>query len=88
MGAGTGGDAQYLFSTDILGYSDWWTPRHSKQYRDFRAEYARLQAEREGGVHASSSPTSPSGEYPQPEHVVPVADDVYDEFVDYLDSVD
>ena len=36
MGAGTGGDAQYLFSTDILGYSDWWTPRHSKQYRDFR----------------------------------------------------
>ena len=48
MGAGTGGDAQYLFSTDILGYSDWWTPRHSKQYRDFRAEYARLQAEREG----------------------------------------
>ena len=50
MGAGTGGDAQYLFSTDILGYSDWWTPRHSKQYRDFRAEHARLQAEREGGV--------------------------------------
>ena len=57
MGAGTGGDAQYLFSTDILGYSDWWTPRHSKQYRDFRAEYARLQAERDVGVHASSSPT-------------------------------
>ena len=47
MGAGTGGDAQYLFSTDILGYSDWWTPRHAKQYRDFKAEFARLQVERQ-----------------------------------------
>ena len=37
---------------------------------------------------ASSSPTSTSGEYPQPEHVVPVADDVHAEFVDYLDTVD
>ncbi|HEX6659462.1 MAG TPA: hypothetical protein VF065_15335, partial [Ilumatobacter sp.] len=81
-----GGDAQYLFSTDILGYSDWWTPRHSKQYRDFRAEYARLQAEREGAFREFVADVS-SGEYPQPEHVVPVADDVHGEFVDYLDSL-
>jgi 3-methyl-2-oxobutanoate hydroxymethyltransferase len=87
MGAGTGGDAQYLFSTDILGYSDWWTPRHSKQYRDFRAEYARLQTEREGAFSEFVTDVT-SGAYPQPEHVVPVDDDVHAEFVDYLDSLD
>jgi 3-methyl-2-oxobutanoate hydroxymethyltransferase len=86
MGAGTGGDAQYLFSTDILGYSDWWTPRHSKQYRDFRAEHARLQAEREAAFAEFVADVS-SGEYPQPEHVVPVADEVHEQFVEYLDSL-
>jgi len=86
MGAGPGGDAQYLFSTDILGYSDWWTPKHSKQYRDFRAEHERLQAEREGAFREFVADVT-SGEYPQPEHLVPVADDVHADFVAYLDSV-
>lgn len=85
MGAGTGGDAQYLFSTDILGYSDWWTPRHSKQYRDFRAEFERLQRERVGAFSEFVADVT-SGAYPQPEHLVPVDDEVYEEFVDYLDS--
>jgi len=84
MGAGTAADAQYLFSTDILGYSDWWTPRHSKQYRDFRAEYERLQAERVGAFSEFVTDVA-SGEYPQPQHVVSVADDVHAEFVEYLD---
>ena len=46
MGAGAGCDAQYLFSNDILGYTEGHIPRHSKIYRDFRAEYDRLQQER------------------------------------------
>lgn len=46
MGAGAGCDAQYLFSNDILGYTEGHIPRHSKIYRDFRAEYDRLQMER------------------------------------------
>jgi 3-methyl-2-oxobutanoate hydroxymethyltransferase len=87
MGAGTGGDAQYLFSTDILGYSDWWTPRHSKQYRDFRAEYERLQAERVAAFGEFATDVA-GGEYPQPEHLVSVSDEVFDEFVEYADSVD
>jgi 3-methyl-2-oxobutanoate hydroxymethyltransferase len=87
MGAGTGGDAQYLFSTDILGYSDWWTPRHSKQYRDFRAEHERLQGERVAAFDEFVADVS-SGEYPQPEHLVAVDDDVYSEFLDYLGKED
>src|SRR5690606_35673978 len=38
MGAGAGCDAQYLFANDILGYTEGHIPRHSKVYRDFRAE--------------------------------------------------
>jgi 3-methyl-2-oxobutanoate hydroxymethyltransferase len=46
MGSGSGCDAQYLFSTDILGTNRGHVPRHAKQYRDLAAEEDRLQAER------------------------------------------
>ena len=46
MGAGTGCDAQYLFAEDVLGTNRGHMPRHSKVYRNFAAEYDRLQAER------------------------------------------
>ena len=84
MGAGTAGHAQYLFSTDVLGYSDWWTPRHAKQYRDFRAEFERLQRERVAAFEEFKADTE-SGAYPEDGHVVPVADEVLDEFRAFLD---
>jgi 3-methyl-2-oxobutanoate hydroxymethyltransferase len=46
MGAGSGCDAQYLFAEDVLGYSRGHPPRHAKVYRNFRAEYERLQRQR------------------------------------------
>ena len=46
MGAGGGCDAQYLFATDLLGEHRDHMPRHSKVYRNFAAEYDRLQADR------------------------------------------
>jgi 3-methyl-2-oxobutanoate hydroxymethyltransferase len=46
MGSGSGCDAQYLFAEDILGESKTRMPRHAKAYRNFAAEYERLQAER------------------------------------------
>ena len=46
MGAGPGCDAQYLFAEDILGENRSRLPRHAKAYRNFAAEYERLQAER------------------------------------------
>jgi 3-methyl-2-oxobutanoate hydroxymethyltransferase len=46
MGAGSGCDAQYLFSEDILGYTNGHVPRHARTYRNFAAEYERLQSER------------------------------------------
>lgn len=84
MGAGPHADGQYLFSTDVLGYSDWWTPRHSAQYRDFRAEFARLQHEREAAFGEFRTDVE-SGAYPEDRHTVRVADDVLEGFVDFLD---
>jgi 3-methyl-2-oxobutanoate hydroxymethyltransferase len=46
MGAGAGCDAQYLFAEDVLGQNRGHMPRHSKVYRNFAAEYDRLQVER------------------------------------------
>lgn len=85
MGAGTAGHAQYLFSTDVLGYSDWWTPRHAKVYRDFRAEFERLQRERVAAFEEFRADTE-SGAYPEPGHVVGVDDDVLEEFHSFLDG--
>ena len=46
MGSGSGCDGQYLFANDVLGYTDGHTPRHARIYRNFKNEYAKLQAER------------------------------------------
>lgn len=46
MGAGTGCDCQYLFSDDVLGQNRGHIPKHAKIYRNFAAEYGRLQQER------------------------------------------
>lgn len=85
MGAGVGAHAQYLFSSDILGYSDWWTPRHAKQYRDFKAEHERLQNERVAAFREFLTDVD-SGGYPQPEHNVGVSDAVVAEFVQFLED--
>ena len=46
MGAGTGCDCQYLFSDDVLGQNRGHIPKHAKIYRNFAAEYDRLQRDR------------------------------------------
>ena len=46
MGAGTGCDCQYLFADDVLGQNRGHVPKHAKIYRNFAAEYDRLQQER------------------------------------------
>jgi 3-methyl-2-oxobutanoate hydroxymethyltransferase len=46
MGSGGGCDVQYLFAVDILGETTGKVPRHARVYRDFAAEYARLQQDR------------------------------------------
>jgi 3-methyl-2-oxobutanoate hydroxymethyltransferase len=79
MGAGSGADAQYLFAEDVLGCTRGHKPRHAKTYRDFAAEYVRLQQERIAAFREFRADVD-SGAYPAASHSVPVADDVLAEF--------
>jgi 3-methyl-2-oxobutanoate hydroxymethyltransferase len=86
MGAGAGCDAQYLFAADVLGSNRGHYPRHARVYRNFTAEYDRLQQERVAAfsefvadVHARS--------YPGPEHVVGIPPDELDRFLKELPGV-
>ncbi len=84
MGAGAGCHAQYLFSTDILGYTDGHTPRHAKIYRDFRSEYDRLQRERVLAFTEFIDDVD-NGSYPGSEHQLAIPDDEFDKFLAGLD---
>lgn len=79
MGAGAGADAQYLFAEDVLGQTDGHKPRHAKTYRNFAAEYARLQAERIAAFREFIADVN-TGAYPQPQHNVPMQDAEFDTF--------
>ena len=69
MGAGTGCDAQYLFAEDILGTNRGHMPRHSKVYRNFAAEFDRLQRERVAAFSEYIADVR-SGAYPEDKHIV------------------
>jgi len=86
MGAGPGGDAQYLFAEDVLGYTRGHKPRHAKQYRNFRAEYERLQRERIAAFKDFKADVD-SGAYPAPEHLVPIAPQEFEAFRTMLNKV-
>ena len=80
MGAGPHADAQYLFVEDVLGHPAGHKPRHAKTYRNFAAEYARLQHERVAAFREFIADVQ-SGGYPQPEHIVPIADGEFEQFL-------
>lgn len=74
MGAGPHADAQYLFSEDVLGHTTGHRPRHAKTYRNFAAEYERLQRERIAAYREFIADVR-IGAYPEPQHVVAIADE-------------
>lgn len=72
MGAGAGCDAQYLFAMDILGEHKDHMPRHSKVYRNFAAEYDRLQRERVAAFTEFRADVV-SGRFPEDRHILHMA---------------
>ena len=85
MGAGTGGDAQYLFTEDVLGMNRGKVPRHGKVYRNFAAEFARLQEERVAAFGEYVADVK-SGNYPGPQHLVDCDPSVVGAFCNWLDG--
>lgn len=85
MGAGAGCDAQYLFATDVLGSHDGHYPRHSKKYRDFYSENARLQNERVAAFREFAADVAGGG-YPGAVHEVAMNPDEYAMFAASIET--
>jgi 3-methyl-2-oxobutanoate hydroxymethyltransferase len=85
MGAGTGCDAQYLFAEDILGTNRGHMPRHSKVYRNFAAEYDRLQQERVAAFSEFVADVNTEA-YPEDRHIVRMAPEELKKFQAHLDA--
>ena len=84
MGAGAGCDAQYLFADDVLGQNRGHMPRHSKVYRNFAAEFDRLQAERVAAFSEFAADVE-SGAFPEDRHVVHMDAAELDRFMKEID---
>ena len=69
MGAGTGCDAQYLFTCDVLGETTGHIPKHAKVYRNFAAEREKLQQERIAAFREYHNDVQ-SGKFPETTQVV------------------
>jgi 3-methyl-2-oxobutanoate hydroxymethyltransferase len=85
IGAGSGGDIQFMFAEDILGNHAPPFPRHTKQYRNlFKLEQA-LQEERIGGFRDYIEDVK-NGRFPGPEHIVKAPDGLIDQFLASVDD--
>ena len=80
IGAGGGGDIQFLFAEDILGNNPPPYPRHSKQYRNLYKMHQEMQKERVAGFKEYIEDVR-SGGFPGPEHVIKGAEGLVEEFV-------
>ena len=85
MGSGPNCDAQYLFSTDILGTNRGHVPRHAKQYADLAAEEDRLQRMRVEAFAAYKADVD-SGAFPDDPRLVPIPDNELSAFMDALEE--
>jgi len=87
LGSGSGGDVQYLFAEDVLGYGRTRLPRHAKAYRNFKEEFDRLNTERIAAFREFRSDIQ-SGAYPAPDHSVAITDAELDSFLENAKASD
>lgn len=85
IGAGSGGDIQFLFADDILGNNAPPYPRHSKQYRDLYKLKQQMQEERLGGFKDFIADVQ-SGGFPAKEHIIQAPDGLIDAFVEQAEK--
>lgn len=85
IGAGSGGDIQFLFAEDILGNNPPPYPRHSKQYRELYKLQQKIQQERINGFKDFIDDVV-SGGFPGPEHTISAPSGLIDSFLKRIDS--
>ena len=83
IGAGKGGDIQFLFAEDILGNNRPPYPRHSKQYREIYKLKEQMQKERVEGFKDFIKDVQ-EGNFPKEQHVIKAPDGLIDSFLKAL----
>ena len=86
MGSGSDCDAQFLFSNDILGWTEGHMPRHARVYRNFKKEYERLQKERVAAFKEFHQDTLDKN-FNDPKITVPIDDREYDKFLEMAEKI-
>ena len=86
LGSGSGCDSQFLFSDDILGDYDERIPRHAKAYRNFRAEYDRLQQERVSAFKEYAADVI-EGRFPTPQNLVSMDESALQQAIHSIEAI-
>ena len=85
IGAGSGGDIQFLFAEDILGDGPGPFARHSKQYRDFHAMRQHMQQERVSAFREYIADVQTQA-FPGPEHVIQAGPELVNAFLEKIEK--
>lgn len=85
IGAGSGGDIQFLFADDILGNNPPPYPRHSKQYRELYKLKQQMQTERIAGFKEYADDVR-QGRFPAREHILEAEEAMIEAFVGAVDG--
>lgn len=85
IGAGSGGDIQFLFAEDILGNNPPPYPRHSKQYRELYKMKEAMQLERIAGFREFIEDVR-SKRFPANEHIIKAPKNLISEFRAEIDA--
>ena len=85
IGAGSGGDIQFLFADDILGNNAPPYPRHSKQYRNLYQMKQEMQRERVAGFKDFVEDVQRGG-FPAEEHIIKAPDGLMEAFLAEVDK--
>lgn len=85
IGAGSGGDIQFLFAEDILGNNPPPYPRHSKQYREIYKLKQAMQEERIGGFKDFVEDVR-SGGFPDKGRVIKASENLISDFLSAVEK--
>jgi 3-methyl-2-oxobutanoate hydroxymethyltransferase len=85
IGAGSGGDIQFLFAEDILGSDPPPYPRHSKQYRSLYKLKEQMQEERVAGFKEFVHDVR-QGAFPAPKHVIKAPGNLISDFIEAAEA--
>lgn len=85
IGAGSGGDIQFMFAEDILGNHAPPFPRHTKQYRNLYKMEQAMQVERVEGFRDYIDDVK-SGNFPGPNHIVSTPEGLIAQFLSAVDG--